>query len=204
MAWADMSEGLKHLILISGGLTALATISVLFAKVYKNIKRSFEQIAWLFSEQHDHQIIKASLDEIALQLTNNGGTSLKDAIDRIEHKQDFMTARMQTHLHTNDKALFETDREGYIIYINKAYQKLTGLGGGDAKEMGWVNVIDSKDRDRVVKSWFNAVKARRDFDEHLDLITADGQVCRARATAYIIRDGKGRMLGHIGEVSCGD
>jgi PAS domain S-box-containing protein len=201
MAWENLSTNLQHIILISGSLGAIVTIWLIVKKGWRKLISGVNKIAWLFTEQHDHEVIKQSLDEIALQLTNNGGTSLKDALDRIENKQDLMTARMRAHLNTNSKAIFETDSAGHVIYVNRAYEKLTGHSGADVGDMGWVNIIEQGDRSRVVDLWFHAVKGRRNFDECLTIKNPNGAKSKAHAMAYVIRDTEGKMLGHIGEIA---
>ena len=204
MAWSGLSEWLQYAILLSSGLTAVVALFFAARKVYHKISSGVVSLAWLFTEEHDHEAIKSSLKEITDQLTNNGGTSLKDAIDRIEHKADMMSARMRTHLHTNDKALFETDRNGHINYVNRAYERLTGLPAADADHMGWVNIIDDSDRERIVELWFKAVNGRRNFDECLTVKLSDGTKSKAHAMAYVIRGDDGNMLGHIGELALTD
>jgi PAS domain S-box-containing protein len=198
--WTGLDEHIKLVIQTAGVITAVTVIVVAMTKSYKNLKDGVSRISWLFSEQHDHKVIKESLDSIASQLTNNGGTSLKDAVDRIESKQDFMTAHMRTSLHANSKAIFETDREGGIIYVNKAYMRLTGFSGSEVNDMGWVNIIHHEDRSAVVRKWKNAVESRRDFDEYLRIEKPGGERFDAHAMAYVIRNHDGRMLGHIGEL----
>jgi PAS domain S-box-containing protein len=198
--WNNLDLHIQVAIEIAAFIGASTLILVTLMKAFKFLSGGFDRVAWLFNEQHDHKVIKDSLSEIQAQLTNNGGTSLKDAVDRIEHKQDFLSVRMQTHLHTNSKAIFETDENGLVTYVNRAYTRMTGLSAHEVQREGWVNVIQPTHRERITGLWFKAVASRRDFDEIVPFVKPDGTEYNGHATAYVIRNDAGKMLGHIGEV----
>jgi PAS domain S-box-containing protein len=188
-------------IIYFGAIAAAITALIMFIKrVHRWFQSTYAGLEWVFSEEHDHKMIQNSLDAITLELTNNGGTSLKDAIDRIEHKQDFMSAHMRTHLNTNSKSIFETDAEGGLIYVNRAYTRMTGFSAHEVKESGWLNAIQPAHRKRILDLWKDAVEARRDFDEVVPFQKPDGTKYDAHAMAYVIRNDAGKMMGHIGEV----
>lgn len=172
------------------------------------LQKRASQLAWLFSEQHEHETILASLAVIQGELTRNGGSSLKDSIDRIEKnvdkvkdRQTAINAYIRTSFNTNSKPIFECDPRGHLIYMNKAFLEMAQFRESDLLDMGWVNLISPSCRDRVQELWFEAVNDQRNFDEIIEYQKPDGERYAVHVQAYIIRSGSSRNLGYIGEVT---
>lgn len=197
--WAQLSDTNRMLIQTAAGIAALTAIFTWGGAAYRKTGHMIKSLAWIFSEQHDHEAIRVQLEEISYKLEKNGGSHIPDALERIEKEISFIGARDRVVQHTHDKPLFETDKTGHVVHVNRAYRKMLAIDGESANGMGWVNVIDSRDRSRIVGLWFKAVEGERDFDEYVDLVGADGKSFRAHAVAYVIK-ANGEFIGHLGEI----
>ena len=198
--WEGLDGHIQILITLGAGVTALGLLYSAVKWMWKFGRDKIEHVSWLFTERHDHAKIFLALDDIKLQLINNGGTSLKDSIDRVELNQEFQLAYMRTSQHASDKAIFETNSKGEVVYVNLAYMRLTGFSNTEVMNMGWVNSIAPSERDHVVRKWLKAVASQRNFDEYITLMRPDGEEYKAHARAYVIPSISGEVLGHFGEV----
>ena len=192
----------NSLLINAGG--AIVSIGIIWKwgkGVSKWVWNKMCQFAWLFSEQHEHETIIQSLANIEAQLTNNGGTSLKDAIDRIETNQEYINSYTRTALHANPKAIFETDAEGRVLFVNKAFLRLTEFSASEVEGLGWMNLLASSNRQKVHDMWMDAVASKRDFDEIIQYQRHNGERYYVHALAYCIKDVEKNVLGYLGEVT---
>ena len=112
-----MSMPLSEVIAIV--LPLLGAIGGLFAFVWRKLIKPANSFL------KDHEKIKASIQTIKEEVVTNGGRSLKDAViqlkrtcDRIETRQKVINQRSKASLHYQNEALFETDKDGKLIWIN--------------------------------------------------------------------------------------
>ena len=200
---------MEHGFIIAAG--AIATTIVAAITVLKVIIPLFKRI-WhsMFEAAHDQindklEKVAASLREVSSELKPNGGSSLRDAVNRQTHSLNYLKLYFKASMHTNNKAIFETNGEGHVVYVNRAFVKLTGFTEAQLMGMRWVNLIHPSNRDQVVERWMNAVKNNRDFDDTLIYQTPDGDPYQVHAIAYVIMDdnapkGADKILGHLGEI----
>ena len=186
---------------IAAIITAISIITVFIRKLFKWSKKAAKQVEWLVEDKHDHIEIMEAIQLIKAEFTTNGGTSIKDDFIEVKKALSFISAYMRVVTNTNRTPTFETNAEGHIVFVNKAYARMTGYSKHEVLGMGWVNVVQPSERDKVVKQWLNAVRGKRDFDEDINFLHADGTACSVHATANIMRDEHGNMLGHFGEVN---
>ena len=198
--WNNLDLHIQVAIEIAAFIGASSIILVAATKAWRYLSSIIERIKWLMSDENDHAVIMSRLDKISGMLVPNGGTSIADSLNRIEHTVTFLGARQLASLHTNPNPVFETNAKGEVIFVNNSYKKLFGIDAHDAEGMGWVNIIDNKYREDVVTKWFRAVSDKRTFDECIPLVGADGRHMDTHVVAYVIRDDQENMLGHHGEV----
>jgi PAS domain S-box-containing protein len=146
--------------------------------------------------------IYSKLDNIMSQLVPNGGTSIRDSLNRIEDKQHFLGAFIKTQMNTGDKALFQTDEHGDYIWVNRPHSRLTGYQAGEVMGDGWINLIAPECRIHTMELWLSAVKALREFNETLWFIKTDNKTrYLVRVHAYTIDQRDGTVAGYLGEVT---
>lgn len=102
-------------------------------------------------------------DIITKELQTNGGSSIKDALKRIENKLTFIEAKNKAYLSLEDEPIWESDEFGHCIWANHSYLKITGFEFNYLKNAGWISIINEEDRSRVREEWNRAVEEKRVF-----------------------------------------
>jgi PAS domain S-box-containing protein len=104
------------------------------------------------------------LKAILAETKTNGGSSLKDQMDRIENSLTNLTLWIEASQHLTHKPLFKADEHGRFVWVNTAMARLVGGGLEDLRDLGWVSFIHPEDMSRVVKEWSESVRDHRKFE----------------------------------------
>ena len=122
-----------------------------------------------------------ALGRIEAQLTANGGSSVKDALLRLEAKIDVLThevtlqrsmTRMLADLDDNYVTWVATPA-GEWEFLSIGITKLTGRQVEALKGANWLNMVHDHDRDRVEAKWKDAVTHRRDLEIRFNVAGED-------------------------------
>lgn len=142
-----------HLVLIAKIGAAIAAIALIF----KDIKPFFYSAKKFFS-------MPETIDRIEKETKANGGSSLRDAINRIEKRQLVQEHRILSLLDiTTEISIFELDHYGNIIRSNTAFLTLIGKSADELIGHSWINNISHEDRDRIFKEFTEATIQKRMF-----------------------------------------
>jgi len=121
--------------------------------------------------------LETDVTEIKLQLRTNGGTSLKDAMNRIETKLGevkndvaVLKGRESARMYLDAQPTFECDANGYATALNKSLLDLMGLEIDEAIGYGWLKSVKQIDQDRVQREWESSVMNGREFNSNYTLI----------------------------------
>jgi hypothetical protein len=142
-----------------------------------------------------------SVAEIKKELTTNGGSSLKDAIigmrescERIENRQRVIIQRTKAALHYSSTALFETDKEGRLIWSNVNLIDLTKRSSNSwdknanymIEGFDWISLFKEEDREGVLSEFKSCLAMNRRFIKETELI--NGVKVRLLGYPYKITD----------------
>lgn len=101
--------------------------------------------------------------------------------------------------------LFRTDPHGYCTYVNRTWEKISGLSAEQALGNGWIRAIHPQDRIIVFRTWRQSASldaeslSSRTCQATYRFVHADGQIIWVSAkTAPILVDG--RIQGYTGTV----
>lgn len=97
---------------------------------------------------------------VLAELTPNHGTSIKDAVHRIENeilprmqdRVDYGLEALRSYWSNGPQAMFECDEDGLIIWTNKSFQTLTSLTFSEALGRGWRSIIMPEDVEMTVSA----------------------------------------------------
>jgi PAS domain S-box-containing protein len=149
-----------------------------------------------------------TVSEIAAQFKPNGGSSLRDSINRLENDSKKMKEqlvvneqRVRAILTDDNFALYETDREGQCIWANQTYLSLVGYAPEQMQGNGWIMAIAEEDRNRVVDEWFSAVHQQRESDLEFTIASRDGSRVKVRGHAYPLRNHLSELVGYFGQIT---
>lgn len=109
---------------------------------------------------------QTKLDQIARlsqELAPNGGTSLRDAVHRIECNMATIHAKVRMMFRHSDIILFESNAYGEWTSIVGHFGEVVGLSNDQLLGFGWVNALHPEDQDRVFADWMKAIEQERDW-----------------------------------------
>lgn len=119
------------------------------------------------------------MDVVAEEFKPNSGSSMKDAIIRIEEKlenvineQQRHTAKQWAFIANADEPVFETDQQGLCTRVNTMFNNLTERSGEDVLGRGWENIIHQDDKLRVFRDWEDAVTKSKSYEATFRIVGA--------------------------------
>ena len=136
-----------------------------------------------------------SVDEIHKQLQTNGGTSMRDAINRIEDRQLLNLQMIQA---VYGHGYFRSNKDGSIIECSRSLSKTFGRSEVELLGNMWLTWIADKDRDRVWQEWSAAVSQQRDLEDIFTIKGFQGKEVEVRLAAQKLTGRDGGYLGHLG------
>ncbi len=124
----------------------------------------------------------AKVNDLCNELKPNGGSSLRDAIDRIELSLERHNLKMLSLQDFQDLCLYECAPDGSCTYASKALCELFGLSHNDMLGNGWLGGIDEKYRIAAFHHWKECVDQKvpynnsyivknRKTGDHINVIT---------------------------------
>lgn len=101
---------------------------------------------------------------IEAETKTNGGSSIRDALNRIEKRQLIQEQRVLFIFDFfNEFGTFEGDPEGHCIRCSVKFCDFFDKNQDELIGNSWVNNIHPEDRDRVFKEFKDAVNQKRSF-----------------------------------------
>ena len=178
--------------IIIGGISGMGGLCTLFWQKF------LKPIVKLCKNQ---DFFVESVEEIKKELCTNGGSSLKDAIismrescERIENRQKVIIQRTKAALHYSGTPLFETDKEGRLMWSNANLIELTKRSSkGWSKSANymiegfdWISLFKEEDREGVLSEFKSCLSMNRRFIKETELI--NGVKVRLLGYPYKITD----------------
>lgn len=153
--------------------------------------------SWRSLKRALHAIEKIEI--IYKELYANGGSSLRDAVNRIERSQDLIENRSKSIIMTSKNGVFETNANGGLIWANKAFVAMASRQLESLAGLGWITSLVEDDHERVAGLWRATVADQRDLDTEAEFINMEtGETIHVHLRAYVMKDRKGDVLGWIG------
>jgi PAS domain S-box-containing protein len=192
---------------------AIITLTTLLAGVYKyalkpyvvdRFRDAYKKITHMSKQIADNYdgMEKAlpAIMQIAEEFKPNHGSSLRDAINRIENTMCNLQASDHLLLNLSEIAHFQTDQNGNCIWANLAYCNLTALDLIDIKGHGWISVVHPEDRKVVTEEWERTIEEKRQFNMTYRYMTTSGKVFPVRVHAILNFNTRGEIVGALGSV----
>lgn len=190
MAAETLGEIINNYGAVATGISAgLGAIMLLYKKLVRPIIDQI--IRWndgLDKIEHMYQ-----------ELTPNGGSSLKDSIDRMENSLILSTERFKATNANSHSAMFETDADGNCIWVNRTYCRLTQRTPDQLMGKGWVNAICPAVREVTVGEFEKSVRENREMQGLAsEFITPSGDCINIECSTYKMKNHHGVTLGYLG------
>lgn len=94
-------------------------------------------------------------------------------------------------------AVLGSEPDGSVYWCNAVYQRYTGLDVDAARGHGFIDAIDPRDRDRVVRARAAAISMRRPFEAEVRLVSREGTSRWFLLRAVPEREADDRVVGFI-------
>lgn len=137
-----------------------------------------------------------AMRKIMAQLKPNGGSSLRDAVDRIDKNLLLLQAQFRGKLDLEGAGYFITDAEGKCVWVSQVWSSLTGTSLQQAMGDGWVRGIHDDDRATVFDQWRMSTAA--DLPFAMSYKTALG--IRVDGRSIKLPDASGSTQGYLGSL----
>lgn len=170
---------------------AVTTVAGAIAVVYVTTKKTaLPLVAWF-----------RKLNRAIAELSPNGGSSIKDAINRIDTRGEVTSARTLAIQDTSPIPVYECDPNGSNRYVNHALCELFGLDAAEMRGNGWLEGIEPEDRQSAFEVWHQAVVNNVPYEhEYVVVNQRTGERIKCRTIARAMRNGKGEIIGFHGTV----
>lgn len=145
--------------------------------------------------------VLASLEVIKHQLVPNGGSSLRDAVDRIEARIMLTEQRARLLWMDSPMAVFETDAAGEFTHVNRTFIRWTGRSSQDLDGNGWLNAVAPADRAAIYNDWLTSIAQEREFSADFSLRHDSGATFAVHCSAFPMYDAKCKLAGWMGVIN---
>ncbi|HXG85775.1 MAG TPA: PAS domain-containing protein [Pyrinomonadaceae bacterium] len=199
-------------VLVSAGASATAiknTREVFFVPLYvRFVKPVFSrgtQIDELLKKVDDltetNRVQTESIRRIELEVKTNGGSSLKDAVGRIERDVSYATAKLRHLDEAADAAIFEMDEAGNLIFANAALCKMLNADDADLTDRKWIHKVVPEQRQRVKQEWADAFENKCNLDSSQMIFYNERSFIKVRVQATPHINQKDELRGFFGKIT---
>lgn len=114
--------------------------------------------------------------DILAEVKPNSGSSLRDAVARIESSVQSLRIRSRIIFNSNTEvAMFELNTKGEMVFVNKTFTDWTGKRPDELLGWNWINSIPQSERSIVTAEWVEFLRTQRESLFRHDLIFDDGK-----------------------------
>lgn len=182
--------------IIGAGCAAAGAVWGIFVGVCALIKKYYSKATKTLQEvQTLNDTVKTNTDlitslantvnKLVLELKPNGGSSLRDAINRIEKDVKQVKFVNQTHFdYLIQVPMFSTDGNGQYVWVNRACCEFYDKHPADLMGTAWEVYIEQSERLIVREEWIRAVAEERAFDMIYHIAGENGGLRKVRCRAY--------------------
>lgn len=172
-------------------LELLAPFGVVFGLVWR---------FWLKARMDELRDLYSQIKVISEEFRPNGGSTLRDAINRIEKKITLQEQKTRAILQSLPVGTWTSDSSGKFIAINKSFCQIVKRLESEMLGDNWMNWLHADDREDVWEEWQSSIRLSRDFDSTFRFVLPDGTIQRVHAVAYQLKDEKDQQIGFLGTV----
>lgn len=142
----------------------------------------------------------ALLREILREFRPNGGSSLKDSVERVNHRQGLLIGLIRGHWEHDTIARFEALPNGDFCWVNRTFCRWLNMSADELLKSGWMSAVSEESREEVERLFHHAVKGGREFHMNFRMTTTDGEQIPVRCVAAPVRGFTNDIEGWIGTV----
>ena len=130
----------------------------------------------------NQQTLVSSVEDIKKELTTNGGSSIKDTVNRIDRRQVMLDKRSKAIFYNIEKAILEVDEGGNILWANEQFHNV--MGTKNLKGLDWVSYIDEPQRENFLREFETCSEKLRELK--FETVSTEGK--KIKYTGFPYRD----------------
>lgn len=143
----------------------------------------------------------AELDKFVREkLNRNGGSSLADALKRIEQRQIASESRQEALLNDSKLGFFYCSLDGKNTWVNKTYARFLDCGTNELEGFGWRKFIRTEELSRYSKVWEAAFRDGCEFEDTVEFVNAHGQRVNLHVSLSAVQNENKQVISYIGQV----
>lgn len=157
--------------------------------------------------------IQSALLAIQAELHPNGGSSLRDAVNRIDARTKIIevnTRRLQVShevlTEVVDVPFFRSDANGNTTYCSSSLCRLAGMTSSkEYMGLNWLTFVHSDDMDHVRNGWLSAINEKRTYIGNFRIVNPyNGRIYMITEKATPVLDDDDSILGWEGVITSYD
>jgi len=146
--------------------------------------------------------LEKSNDSIKKELIANGGSSLADAIRRIETRLIIGEHTQKALLLDDEKAIFRCDVDARNVWVNRTYARWLKCGTNELLNLNWKKFINQEELIKYSSVWHEAFKDGSEFEyRNLELTDVEGNPVLLNVSVCGIADQKNEIIGYVGQMT---
>lgn len=169
-------------------LTIAAALGIIYRYI---IKPSFTLYKYV-QDREDR------IGKILSELNANGGSSIKDQLNRIEARQLFSEQISKITLSSNGIGFWKADKTGQFTEISPIFCRITGRSETELSGSSWSTWIHSEDKEEVFDEWSRCTQEMIEFNMSYRYVRPDDTIVSCHGAAYPIFNGKNEIIGFLG------
>ena len=130
----------------------------------------------------NQQTLVSSVEDIKKELTTNGGSSIKDTVNRIDRRQVMLDKRSKAIFYNIEKAILEVDESGKILWANEEFHNV--MGTKNLNGLDWVSYIDEPQRENFLREFESCSEKLRELK--FETVSTEGK--KIKYTGFPYRD----------------
>ena len=150
--------------------STIALIGLIWKKVIKPVAK--------MAKGHDYMV--ENISHIKSELMTNGGSSIKDAINRIEKRQIMIDKRSKAVFYKVESPIFEVDEKGNLLWANKLFHD--NMGTKNLKGLDWVTFIDEPQREYFLRELESCSEKLRELS--FETVSTEGETIKFSGFPY--------------------
>ena len=175
-----------------GAITAIITgVIAIYKLIVRPVYYHFKQISKLIS----------NVDCLVADLKPNGGSSLKDQINRIENRLIRGEMRSRALIRDYECGIFECDMNGNNIYVNRTYCKMINVPSSKLLGKEWLNFIHPIHKNHYEVVWSEHFENCEEIEVDIIMINSNEDAIPVKIKAYPLKDDtQTRCVGYFGMI----
>lgn len=145
--------------------------------------------------------IMSAMDDIKKEISPNGGSSLRDSVDRIEWMQVKHNLINIAQLNASDIAYWESDSNGLCVVASNSLCRLLGTSEPDIIGSNWASMIHEDDRGGVMHEWSESIRLKRSFNMAFRFVRHNKSIIHVESKSTPLINANGQMMGVWGRVT---